>query len=152
VSPFAVTWIGVDLAALVLVATLFARRDRRATLQLRFLLAAQVIVIASAIVAASTPPEPLRSYAEWTLMVAVNLGYALTSWQGGAARSLATLAIAATILALALSALKAFSGIVALEIGLVFAVGALLAAFVQVRGRELAHEATVRGVDASSSL
>ncbi len=140
-SPFAVTWIVVDLAALVLVATVFAGRDRRSAYQPRPLLFAQVVVIASAIVATSTPQEPLRSYAEWTLMVAVNLGYALASWRGGgAARSLATLATAATVLALALIALKAFSSIVALAIGLVFAVGALLAALVQVRARELEHE------------
>lgn len=131
-SPFAVTWIAVDLAALVLVAAVFARRDRRSAYDLRPLVLAQMVVIGAAIVAASTPPEPLRSYAEWTLMVAVNFGYALTSWLvGGTARSLATIAIAATVLALALITLKSFSSIIVIAIGLVFAVGTLFIALVQ---------------------
>lgn len=104
------TWIAVDLAALVLVAAVFARRDRRSAYELRPLVLAQMVVIASAIVAASTPQEPLRSYAEWTLMVAVNFGYAL-----------------------ALITLKSFSSIIVIAIGLVFAVGALFIALVQPR-------------------
>lgn len=129
-SPFAVAWIVVDITTLVAVAAITAR-DGRHILELRTLMAGQVLVIASAITATLTSPN---AYAEWTLMVAVNLSYALASWRGGAtARALATLATAATILAVALIALKAFSSIVALAIGLVFAVGAVFAALVQVR-------------------
>ena len=132
-SPFAVMWIAVDVAALVLVAAMLAARDQRTALALRPLLTTQAVVAASAI-AASTAIEPLRTYAEWTLMVAVNLGYALTSWRGGAAaRVLANTAILFTTLAVVLIALRAFSSIIALAIGLVFAVGALFAALLQVR-------------------
>lgn len=133
-SPFAVMWISVDLAALVLVVAVLTTRDKRGALDLRPLVVAQVIVLASAIVAATTPPEPMRSYAEWTLMVAVNLGYALTSWQGGsAARLLASTAIGFTTIGLVLVTLKSFSSIFASAIGLVFAVGALFAALLQLQ-------------------
>lgn len=139
-SAFAVAWIAVDVAALVLVAALFVRRDKRTAFELRPLLFAQVVVIASVIVAASTQPEPLRSYVEWTLMVAVNFGYALTFWvAGAAARSLATMAIVATTLAVALIALKSFAIIIVVAMGLVLALGALLTAVVQVRPRARAE-------------
>jgi hypothetical protein len=89
-----------------------------------------VVVLASAIVA-STASEPLRSYAEW---IAVNLGCAFTSWTGGAAaRLLANTSIAFTTLAVLLITLKSFSSIFAIAIGLVFALGALGAALVQLR-------------------
>lgn len=133
-SPFAVSWIAVDVASLVLVMAVFRSSSRHATLDLRPLRAAQVVVLASAIVAASTSQEPLHAYAEWTLMVAVNLGYALTSWTGGAAaRLLANTAVAFTVLALVLITLKAFSSIIVIAIGLVFAVGALFAALLHLR-------------------
>lgn len=132
-SSFAVLWIAVDVAALVLVAAVLATRNERRDLALRPLLAAQAVVIASTI-AASTAPEPLRSYAEWTLMVAVNLGYALTCWRGGAAaRLLGDTAIGFASIAVELIALRFFSSIFAIAIGLVFAAGALLAALLQVR-------------------
>jgi hypothetical protein len=133
-SPFAVMWISVDLAALGLVVAVLIRRDKRGTLEVRPLVLAQVIVLASAIVAATTPPEPMRSYAEWTLMVAVNLGCALTSWQGGsAARLLANTAIGFTTIGLVLVTLKSFSSIFASAMGLLFAVGALFAALLQLQ-------------------
>jgi hypothetical protein len=133
VSPFAATWIAVDFAALVLVAAVLAARNERTALALRPLLTAQAVVIASAI-AASTALEPLRSYAEWTLMVAVNLGYALACWRGGAAaRLLGNTAILFTTLAVVLITLRSLSSIFAIAIGLVFAVGALLAALLQLR-------------------
>ena len=120
-SPFAAMWIAVDVAALALVAAVLATRYERTTLALRPLLTAQAVVVASAI-AASTALEPLRSNAEWTLMVAVNLGYALACWRGGAAaRLLGNTAIGFTTLAVVLITLRAFSSIIAIAIGLVFA-------------------------------
>jgi len=134
-SPFAVLWIAVDVAALVLMAAAFARREQRTAFDLRALLVAQMVVVASAI-AASTAIEPLRIYAEWSLMVAVNLGYSLTSWRdSAAARSLATMAIVATTVAVALIALKSFASIIVVAIGLVFAMGALFAALLPTRAR-----------------
>jgi len=131
VSPFAVMWTVVDLAALVLVAAALARRDGRTFLSLRPLLTAQLVVIASA-VAASISSEPVRTYGEWTLMVGVNLGYALHSWRGGpAARLLANTAIGFTTLAVVLIWLRAFSSIISMAIGLVFAFGALFAALLE---------------------
>ncbi|HJW48203.1 MAG TPA: hypothetical protein VJ726_02165 [Candidatus Limnocylindria bacterium] len=133
-SPFAVMWIAVDAAALVLVAAVLATRSEHAALALRPLLTAQGVVIVASAIAASTALESLRSFAEWTLMAAVNLGYALTCWRGGAAaRLLGYTAIGFTTLAVVLIVLRAFSGIIAMAIGLVFAVGALLAALLQVR-------------------
>jgi hypothetical protein len=129
-SPYAITWIAVDIAALALVAVAVTR-DGPGVLELRTLMAAQALVIAATIVAAAAP---LNAYAEWTLMVAVNLGYALASWRGGiAGRSLAMIAIAATTLSVALVLLKTFISIIAVAVGLVFAVGALLAALLQMR-------------------
>jgi hypothetical protein len=134
-SPFAVLWIAVDVAALVLMAAAFARREQRTAFDLRALLVAQMVVVASAI-AALMAIEPLRAYAEWTLMVAVNIGYALTAWRGGAAaRSLATMAIVATTVAVALIALKSFASIVVVAIALVFAIGALFASLLPTRER-----------------
>jgi predicted hotdog family 3-hydroxylacyl-ACP dehydratase len=131
VSPYAAAWLAIDIAALVPTAALLAQREGRSTLELRVLLAAQSVVMAAAIVAAVTP---LNAYAEWTLMVAANLGFALVSWRGGAvARSLATVAIVATTLSIALVMLKAFISIIAIAIGLVFALGALFAAALQLR-------------------
>ena len=132
-SPFAIMWVAVDIAALVLVAAVLAARNERTTLALRPLVSAQVIVVASAI-AASIAPEPLRSVAEWTLMVAVNLGYALIGWRdGAAARLLSNTAIGFTTLAVVLITLRAFSSIIAIAIGLVFAMGGFVAALVQLR-------------------
>jgi hypothetical protein len=132
-SPFAVMWIAIDVAALVLVAVVLAARNERTALALRPLLTAQAVVVASAI-AASTAIEPVRSYAEWTLMVAVNLGYALTCSRAGvAARALAIMAVVGTVLAIALILLKSFASIIVLTIALVFAIGALFGALLQVR-------------------
>lgn len=67
-------------------------------------------------------------------MVAVNFGYALTAWTAGAAaRSPETMAIVATPLALVLIALKSFSSIIVIAIGMVVAVGALFIALLQPR-------------------
>jgi len=130
-SPFAAAWLVADIAALVPAAALLARHDGRSSLELRALLAAQILVIAAAIVAALTP---LNAYAEWTLMVTVNLGYALVSWRGGnTARLLAMIAIVATTLSIALVTLRTFLSIIAIAIGLVFSVGALLGAVLQAR-------------------
>ena len=124
-SPFALLWIAIDVAALVVVVVI---RATRATRELRPLLVAQAVVLASAVVA-WTSQEPLHAYAEWTLMVAVNLGYALTAWTGGAsARFLSVAAVVATTLAVVLITLKAFSSIIVIAIGLVFAIGSLFAA------------------------
>ena len=131
-SPFALLWIAIDVAALVVVVAI---RAKRATAEIRPLLAAQAVVLVSAVVA-STAQEPLHAYAEWTLMVAVNLGYALASWTGGAsARLLGSAAVVATTLAVVLITLKAFSSIIVIAIGLVFAIGSLFAAVIQVRQR-----------------
>ena len=114
---------------------MLATRNERTHFALRPLLAAQLLVVASAI-AALTATEPLRTYAEWTLMVAANLGYALTSWRdGAAARSLATTAIVATTIAVALITLKSFGSIVVIAIGLVFAIGALFATLLPIQAR-----------------
>jgi hypothetical protein len=131
VSPYAAAWLAFDIAALVPTAALLAQREGRSTPELRVLLAAQSVVMAAAIVAAVTP---LNAYAEWTLMVAVNLGFALVSWRGGVvARSVAAVAIVATTLSIALVMLKTFISIIAIAIGLVFALGALFAAALQLR-------------------
>jgi hypothetical protein len=132
-SAVAIQWIAVDVAAIVLVAAVLATH-KRTTLALRPLLTAQVVVIVASAIAASTALEPLRSFAEWTLMAAVNLGYALTCWgAGAAARLLGNTAIGFTTLAVVLITLRSFSGIVAIAIGLVFALGALVAALLQLR-------------------
>lgn len=132
-SPFAIAWIVTDIVALVPAAALLAKRQGMFTLELGCIVAAQLVVIASAIAAGATA-SPLSGYAEWTLMFAVNIGYALVSWRSGASsRLLATVAIVFTVLAVALFALRSFSSIIALAIGLAFAVGALFAALLQPR-------------------
>ena len=133
-SPLAIQWIAVDVAVIVLVAAVLATHKEHTTLALRPLLTAQAVVIVASAIAASTALEPLRSFAEWTLMAAVNLGYALTCWRAGAAaRLLGNAAIGFTTLAVVLIALRAFSSIIAIAIGLVFALGALVAALLQLR-------------------
>ena len=137
-SPVAIQWIAVDVAAIVLVAAVLAKRKEPTTLALRPLLTAQAVVIIASAIAASTALEPLRSFAEWTLMAAVNLGYALTCRRADAARLLSSTAIAFTTLAVVLIALRSFSSIVAMAIGLVFALGALVAALLQLQQARVA--------------
>jgi hypothetical protein len=134
VSPFATLWIAVDVAAIVVVAAVLATHKERTTLALRPLVTAQAVVIVASAIAAATALEPLRSFAEWTLMAAVNLGYALTCWRAGAAaRLLGNTAIGFTTIAVVLVTLRSFSSIIVIAVGLVFAVGALFAALLQFR-------------------
>jgi hypothetical protein len=133
VSPFAVAWIVADVVALVPAVALLAKRGGRASSEFRSVLTAQLVVIASG-VAATAASTPLNAYAEWTLMTAVNIGYALASWRGGlTAHSLATMAIAATALSIGLVLIRTFFSIIVIAIGLVFAIGALFAALLEGR-------------------